>query len=173
VRHPRPGTDAVGRAFEEGWVNDRTLAFQGLVAVGVNRFIAEVFVVELPADLTVVGTGPLEGTPVRRPDPPRGTAQRRLTFTADRPSPGLQGPRHWLRSDPAGTRVGFLMLDDADVVQFWTVPPTGGPPTQVTRNPTPVASAFTWHPDGKQVAFVRRVAAGGAFHNQVCVADVP
>ncbi len=35
---------------------------------------------------------------------------------------------------------------------------------QVTRNPHPVASAFTWHPDGRRVAFV--------MDNSVCVTDV-
>jgi Tol biopolymer transport system component len=49
-------------------------------------------------------------------------------------------------------------------VQFWTVSPTGGPAVQVTRNPHPVASAFTWHPDGRRVAFV--------LDNSVCLTDV-
>ena len=90
--------------------------------------------------------------------------QRRLTFTATDRHPGLQGPRHWLRSSPDGSRIGFLKKDDAGVVQFWTVSPNGGPPTQVTRNPHPVASAFTWHPDGRRVAFV--------MDNSVCLTDV-
>ena len=39
-----------------------------------------------------------------------------------------------------------------------------GPPVQVTRNPHPVASAFTWHPDGRRVAFV--------MDNSVCVTHI-
>ena len=64
----------------------------------------------------------------------------------------------------SGSRIGFLKKDEAGVVQFWTVSPNGGPPTQVTHNPDPVASAFTWHPDGRRVAFV--------LDNSVCVTDV-
>ena len=56
------------------------------------------------------------------------------------------------------------MTDAAGVVQFWNVAFGGGPPVQVTRNPHPVASAFTWHPDGERVAF--------AMDNSVCATDV-
>ncbi len=49
-------------------------------------------------------------------------------------------------------------------MQFWTVSPNGGPPTQVTHNPHPVASAFTWHPDGRRVALV--------VDNSVCTTDI-
>src|SRR4029077_21052737 len=54
--------------------------------------------------------------------------------------------------------------DVEGTVQFWTISPNGGPPVQVTRNPHPVASAFTWHPDGRRVAFVT--------DHRVCVTDV-
>jgi Tol biopolymer transport system component len=87
-----------------------------------------------------------------------------LTFTTGDKYPGLQGPRHWLRSSPEGSRIGFLKKDDAGVVQFWTVSPNGGPISQVTHNTHPVASAFTWHPDGRQLAFV--------MDNSVCLTDV-
>ena len=160
----RTGGDLT-KAFEEAWIGPRSaLAFQGHVRTASGETISEVFVAELPDDLTQPHDGPLEGTATRRPAPPRGTVQRRLTFTADRRHPGLQGPRHWLRSSPDGTRIGFLMADDAGVVQFWTVAPTGGPPEQVTHNAHPVASAFTWHPDGRRVAFV--------MDGSVCVTDV-
>jgi Tol biopolymer transport system component len=88
------------------------------------------------------------------PRPPKGTSQRRLTFTAQRKFPGLQGPRHWLRSSPDGSRIAFLMRDDAGIAQLWTVSPNGGAPRQVTRNPWSVASAFSWSPDGKHIACV-------------------
>lgn len=174
---PRPGSDDITKAFEEGWVGtagylrpDGTrqryaLAFQGHVRSDAGDTVSDVFIADLPGDLTVPGDGPLEGTTTRRPAPPRGTVQRRLTYTASDKFPGLQGPRHWLRSSPDGTRIGFLKKDDSGVVQFWTVSPNGGPAVQVTRNPHPVASAFTWHPDGRRVAFV--------MDNNVCLTDVP
>ncbi len=173
---PRPGSDDIAKAFEEAWVGTLgylrpdgirqryAIAFQGHVRTPSGDTISEVFIADLPDDLTTPGDGPLEGTATRRPAPPKGTTQRRLTFTAHDRSPGLQGPRHWLRSSPDGSRIGFLKKDDAGVVQFWTVSPNGGPPTQVTHNPHPVASAFTWHPDGRRVALV--------VDNSVCTTDI-
>lgn len=172
---PRPGSDEINRAFEEGWVGTngyvradgsrqrRALAFQGQVVTANHQTMAEVFIVDLPENLTQPGDGPLAGTETRAPFPPRGVTQRRLTFTAERQFPGLQGPRHWLRSAPDGSRIAFLMKDDAGVVQLWTVSPHGGPPRQLTRNPHPIASAFTWSPDGRHLAHV--------MDNSVCVTD--
>ncbi len=172
---PRLGSDEINRAFEEGWVGTNgyvradgsrqrhALAFQGQVVTANHQTMAEVFIVDLPEDLTQPGDGPLAGTETRAPFPPRGVVQRRLTFTAERQFPGLQGPRHWLRSAPDGSRIAFLMKDDAGVVQFWTVSPNGGPPRQLTRNPHPIASAFTWSPDGRHLAHV--------MDNSVCVTD--
>jgi Tol biopolymer transport system component len=125
--------------------------------------ISEVFIVDLPHDVTIPGDGPLAGTETRRPFPPKGTMQRRLTFTVDRKYPGIQGPRHWLRSSPSGSRIAFLMKDDAGVAQLWTVSPNGGPPMQLTHNPWGIGSAFTWSPDGRRIAHV--------MDNSVCVTD--
>ncbi|MDP3071911.1 MAG: DUF3748 domain-containing protein [Opitutaceae bacterium] len=165
VTHPRPGSDDISRAYEEGWVGragyarpdgtrqKRALAFLGNVTAADGREHAEVFVVDLPDDLTRTGAAPLEGTAARRPAPPQGVVQRRITFTADRAFPGVvTAPRHWLRCSPDGTSIAFLMKDDAGVVQLWSVSPNGGTPRQVTRNPTGVASTFTWSPDGRHIA---------------------
>ncbi|OWK46972.1 DUF3748 domain-containing protein [Fimbriiglobus ruber] len=172
---PRAGADEISRAFEEAWVGldgfvrangvrqHRALAFQGHVRAASGETLSEVFIADLPADLTCRGDGPLEGTATRRPAPPAGTTQRRLTFTESHAFPGIQGPRHWLRSSPDGARIGFLKKDDAGIVQFWTISPNGGQPIQVTRNTFGVASAFTWHPDGQHVAFV--------IDGSVCIAD--
>lgn len=174
--NPRPGSDEIKRAIEEGWIGKngylkpdgsrqrRALAFQGEVVTADGKTIAEVFVADLPDDVTQPGTGPLEGTATLRPRPPKGTTQRRLTFTAARRFPGLQGPRHWLRSSPDGARIAFLMKDDAGVVQLWTISPNGGAPVQVTHNPWGIASAFSWSPDGELVAH--------AMDNSVCVTEV-
>ena len=63
-----------------------------------------------------------------------------------------------------GDDVSHMTVYDAGIAQFWTVPPSGGAPVQVTQNPHPVASAFTWHPDGRRVTFV--------MDNCVCVTDI-
>ncbi len=179
VNAPRPGSDEISRACEEGWIGvhgylkadgtrqRRALAFQGTVTAKNGSRHAEVFVVDLPDDPTVCGEGPLEGTGTRRPAPPRGAVQRRLTFTDARKHPGLAAePRHWLRSSPDGEAVGFVMKDDEGVAQFWTIPPRGGEPRQVTRlaGCSGIASAFTWSPDGRLVTAI--------IDGSVCVIDI-
>lgn len=166
VAQPAPGSDQIKKAFEEGWVGtdgylrpdgsrqSRALAFQGHVVARSGETLSEVFLVDLPDDPTMAGDGPLEGTATTRPRPPRGASQRRLTFTSDRKFPGLQGPRHWLRSSPDGSQIGCFMRDDDGVVQFWTVSPNGGPPRQITRNRHDAGSSFSWSPSGRFVAFV-------------------
>jgi hypothetical protein len=173
---PKPGSDEIKKAFEEAWIGTNgyvrangirqrhALAFQGHVVTAQNETVAEVFIVDLPDDLTHAGDGPLAGTETRLPFPPKGCVQRRLTFTGQRKFPGLQGPRHWLRSSPDGSRIAFLMKDDSGIVQLWTVSPNGGRPHQVTRNPWSIASAFTWSPDGSRLAHV--------MDNSVCLTEV-
>lgn len=174
--NPKPGSDEIKKAFEEGWVGTdgyvradgsrhrHALAFQGHVVTANGETIPEVFIVDLRDDLTQSGDGPLAGTETRMPFPPKGCVQRRLTFTAQRKFPGIQGPRHWLRCSPDGSRIAFLMKDDAGLVQLWTVSANGGPPRQITRNPWSIASTFTWSPDGRFVAHV--------MDNSVCVTEV-
>lgn len=166
---PRPGSDEISRAFEEAWVGSagyrradgswqrRALAFQGRVTAADGTSLDEVFIVDLPDEprrLLEPGDGPLAGTPATRPTPPVTVSQRRLTFTTDRRHPGIQGPRHWLRSSPDGTRIAYLARDDEGVVQLFVVSPTGGPSTQLTRSPWPIASSFSWSPDGRWIACV-------------------
>jgi hypothetical protein len=173
---PEPGSDQIKKAYEDAWVGKhgylrptgqrqlRALAFQGDVVTDQGQTITEAFIADLPDDLTTPGDGPLAGTATRRPFPPKGVRQRRLTHTANRKFPGLQGPRHWLRSSPDGTRIAMLMKDDHGIVQLWTVSPNGGPPSQVTDNPWSVASAFSWSPDGRYIAHV--------MDNSVCVTEL-
>jgi dipeptidyl aminopeptidase/acylaminoacyl peptidase len=132
------------------------IAYQGEVVSAKGTRMMEVFLVELPKNLTAVGEGPLVGTASGRPAPPAGTVQRRLTFTES----GLSRPRHWLRSSPDGSRIGFLMRDELGIVQMWTVSPAGDKPRQITRAVRGVESAFSWSPDGKSVAVVMDASVG-------------
>ncbi len=164
VNNPRPGSDEIRRAYEDAWIGapqraeasppPARLAFLGDLVVADGCPLTELFVVDLPEDLTRPGDRPLEGTPTRRPAPPAGTRQRRLTHTADRKHPGVQGPRHWPRSSPDGSQIAFLMRDESGVVQLWGISPRGGDPRQITGDPFDVASAFTWHPAGTHIVYI-------------------
>ena len=163
---PRPDSDEINRAYEEGWIGARgyqrpdgswqrwAVAFIGDTISAAGEKQPEVFIVDLPEALeayAMPGDEPLEGTESSLPAPPAGVRQRRLTFATR----GLaQQPRHWLRSAPDGSAIAFLMADEQDVVQLWTVSPNGGAPRQVTRLAHSVQSAFSWHPQGAAVAFI-------------------
>jgi hypothetical protein len=177
VANPAPGSDEISRAFSDAWVGKngylrpdgtrqkKAIAYQGLVRTAEGEAIPEVFIADLPADLTrPSAAGPLEGTMTARPRPPEGVLQRRLTYTGDRRHPGLEGVRHWLRSSPDGSGIAFLMKDDGGRVQIWTVSPNGGEPIQVTRNRWDPQSAFSWNPEGTRIAY--------AMDNSIFVTEV-
>jgi hypothetical protein len=164
VNQPTPGSDEIVKACEECWIGergyrradsrwqDRALAFLGDVVFENGTRGAEVFVVDLPHDLTQPGAGPLQGTETCRPAPPAGCMQRRVTFTAARRFPGVQGPRHWLQTSPDGSRIAFLMRDDHGVCQIFTVATIGGAATPLSHVPNGVSSAINWSRCGKWLA---------------------
>lgn len=167
VSRPRPGSDEIAQALEEGWIGSagylrldgtrqrRALAFQGQVTGIDGEPFWEIFIVDLPEDVTKPSPdGPLAGTITRRPTPPLGTIQRRLTRTEYRKYPGICAPRHWLRTSPDGAWIAYLMRDDDGMAQLWTISPNGGSPAQITRDPWSVASTFTWNPHGGEIAYV-------------------
>lgn len=160
---PRSGSDEIDKAFDETWIGtngyqkkdggwqQRAIAFQGNVRDEQGHTKTEVFVVDIPNDITQPSpTAPLEGSARTMPSPPAGTAQRRITFTRD----GVQGPRHWLRSTSDGRLVAFLAKDDKGIVQIYGVSPTGGDIRQLTFNAFPVQSTFNFSPDDKYVAYI-------------------
>lgn len=154
---PRAGSDDIDRAYEDAWLGDdgRRLAFLGDVVGKSGARFAELFVCELPEDLTQVGElGPLAGTPTTRPRPPRGCLQRRLTFTEDRPQPGLCMPRHWPRSMPDGSLIFCLMSDALRQPQLFSVSPIDGRIYQLTRAVGGVTSTFSVSSDGQWIAFI-------------------
>ncbi len=163
VPNPRAGTDDLVRACEEGWIGTegyvrldgsrqkRALAFQGTILPSQGQPLVEVFVCDLPEDLSKPGFGPLQGSTDQLPFPPAGVKVRRVTHTEGRKYPGIQGPRHWLRSSPDGSKIAYLAKDDNGVVQIWLVSPNGGDPKQLSHNPTDISSAFTWTPQGGHI----------------------
>jgi hypothetical protein len=118
---PAWNTDQIDKAFDEGWIGtdgyikpngerqQRAIAFQGNVRDAQGKTLTEVFVVDLPNDITKARPGfPIEGTETMRPCVPAGVTQRRITFTTK----GIHGPRFWLRTTPDGKHIGFLAADE-------------------------------------------------------------
>ena len=155
---PKPGSDEINRAYEEGWVGNHTLAFIGDTLSVSGEKVPELFIVDLlrhESGWKQPGEAPLEGTESTMPAPPAGIVQRRLTFTHDRAFPGLVNqPRHWVRSNPQADESAFLMRDDNGIVQLWLITVLGGKLRQLTRSATDIQSAFNWHPSGRWLGFV-------------------
>lgn len=171
-----PGSDEPFAAVEEGFIGadgyvkaDGThqkyaLAFQGKMYNKDGSEYRELFVVDLPEDMTLQGEGPLEGTAAMRPQPPAGTEQRRLTNTADNKYPGIMGPRHWLKSTSDGEKIVFYMQDDAGIVQAYYVSPNDGTPVQITKNEFSITSEYSISPDDKYIAYA---ADGSIFRTEI------
>ncbi|MDX7986175.1 DUF3748 domain-containing protein [Xenorhabdus sp. 12] len=168
--NPRPGSDDINRAYEEGWVGQQgylkengqwqrwALAFIGDTRAENGEKVPEIYLVDLPdndEDYAIAGRQPLAGTETTLPAPPLGVKQRRLTFTHNRRWPGvLNVPRHWLRSSPDGSKICFLMRDEKGIVQLWYISPTGGAPKQITHSMDDIQSAFNWDSRGQFIACV-------------------
>ncbi|MDE1478224.1 DUF3748 domain-containing protein [Xenorhabdus bovienii] len=167
---PRSGSDEINRAYEEGWIGQRgylkengqwqrwALAFIGDTCAENGEKIPEIYLVDLPEnneDYAIEGKQPLAGTETTLPAPPAGVKQRRLTFTHQNRWPGVVNvPRHWLRTSPDGSKIGFLMKDEAGIVQLWYISPNGGMPVQITHSTHHIQSAFNWDRRGRFIAFV-------------------
>ncbi|MEG3109400.1 DUF3748 domain-containing protein [Pantoea sp. T14] len=161
---PKPGSDDINRAYEECWIGNQgyikpdgrqqrwAIAFIGDTLSPQGDKQPDIFVVDLPdalEDYARAGDTPLEGRNDCLPAPPAGVTQRRVTFS------GLaQQPRHWLRASSDGSAIAFLKADRQGVIQLWSVSPNGGEPRQITQLASSIQSAFSWHPEGKAIAFV-------------------
>jgi hypothetical protein len=163
---PAPGSNQIDRAYSDGWVGKngymkgdgswqkRAVAFLGDTRDERGNKVTEVYLADIPEDVRTRGKdGPLAGSENERPFPPERALQRRLTYTAQRTYPGVQGPRHWLRSAPDGSMIYFLMKDDRGIVQICGVSPEGGEVQYFTQNEFPVETTFSVSPNGKFLAY--------------------
>ena len=160
---PKAGSDEISHAAGDSWVGTEgyekpdgtrqiARAFIGKVKDKNGKDVDEVFIVDIPNDITIPGEfGPLEGTDTNFPMPPKGTIQRRLTFTANTQQAGCTGI---IRSSSHGNLLAFLAKDARGIQQIFTVSPNGGVPTQLTFHEKNVEGSVRWHPDGKQVSYV-------------------
>ncbi|ADY52048.1 WD40-like beta Propeller containing protein [Pseudopedobacter saltans DSM 12145] len=161
--NPKPDTDEIDKAFDECWVGKggyikadgkkqrKAIAFQGNVRDKAGNTKTEVFVVDLPENLTQAEDAkPLEGTSSTRPNVPKGVMQRRITFLEQ----GVQGPRHWLRTSKDGSKVFFLSKDKKGYINAFNVSPNGGEVNQVTFNEFDIQSGINLSPNDRLLAYV-------------------
>lgn len=162
VPNPTPGSDEISHAANDSWVGTNgyiarngsrqiARAFLGTVKDKNGHDVPEVFIVDIPGDISQPGPlGPLEGTDTDFPMPPKGTVQRRLTFTTNTSHPGCAGI---VRSSQDGSQLAFLAKDAAGINQIFTISPLGRKVQQVTEHPQDVTGNLRWHPDGKHVTY--------------------
>ncbi|MEB3316191.1 MAG: DUF3748 domain-containing protein [Candidatus Melainabacteria bacterium] len=175
TENPKFRSDEIERAFDECWLGKngytkedgsqqiRAIAFQGNVRSADGTLVTEVFIADIPNDITQSLAGkPLEGNLSTRPNVPAGFTQRRITFTTDRKHPGLQGPRFRLRSSADGSLIYFLMKDDNGIVQIYSVSSAENTKNtittqslkQITDFKYSVQSQFNLSPDDKYISVV-------------------
>ena len=163
VPNPTPGTDEISRAAGDSWVGtsgykkldgsvQRARGFIGTIKNSQGEKVDEVFIVDIPEDITKTGTnGPLEGTSTEMPAPPQGASQRRLTYTADSNFPGCTGI---VRTSFDGQHMTFQAFDKNGIRQIFTISPLGGEPIQQSFHETDVQSGVRWHPDRQTFCYV-------------------
>ena len=175
TENPKFGSDEIERAFDECWLGKngyikedasrqaRAIAFQGNIRSPDGTLVTEVFIADIPNDITQSLTDkPLEGALNGRPNVPAGLVQRRVTFTTERKHPGLQGPRFRLRSSADGSLIYFLMKDDNGIVQIYSVSSAENTKNtittqslkQITNFKYSVQSQFNLSPDDKYISVV-------------------
>ncbi len=162
VPHPVPGSNEISRAAGDSWIGNagyknkeghlqRARAFIGTVKNKNGEEVDEVFVVDIPEDISLPSNTPLEGTATTMPSPPKGTQQRRLSFTTESKFPGCEGI---VRSSFDGSMLAFIARDQQGAKQVFTISPLGGTPTQQTFHPTDVTGGIRWHPKEKSLVYI-------------------
>ncbi len=163
VPNPPPGSDDISNAASDSWVGtsgykkqDGTLqiarAFMGKVMSKDGKPVDELFVVDIPDSINVPGEwGPLEGSPLSFPKPPKVTVQRRLTHTADSQFQGCGGVA---RSSPDGSKIAYLARDKNGVQQIFAISPLGGEPAQVTYHKSGVLSCARWSRSNASIVYI-------------------
>ena len=163
VPQPVPGSDEISHASGDSWIGvrgyqntdnkwQRARAFLGTVKNQKGESVPEVFIVDIPEKINQPGdNGPLEGTVTSFPMPPKGTVQRRLTFTAESNYPGCLGT---LRCSEDGKHIAYRKKDKNDIVQVFFISPLDGNSVQVTNHESDVQSTVRWSPEGKFIYYV-------------------
>ncbi|MEI9808016.1 MAG: hypothetical protein WDO16_09175 [Bacteroidota bacterium] len=112
----------------------------------------EIFVADIPEILPDMMESLTDaGTITALPAVPACISQRRLTFTKR----GISAvPRHWLRSIPDGSLIGFLAADEKGIIQLWGASPNGGDVKQLTFLSSSISSPINFCPNGEFASYV-------------------
>lgn len=146
------GSDQIEKAFDECWLgNINNIAFQGWVRDCHGNRKTEIYVLELPEDLTLQKDIPLEGTTSLRPGVPKGVVQRRITFTDE----GISNLRHWLRSSPNGDIIYFLKEDSIGSTQLFGVNLKNSKIKQYSFHNSSISSPFNISPNGDKAIYIQ------------------
>lgn len=171
VRDPVPGSDEIGKAFDECWVGKNgytdkagrhhpyAIAFQGHTRNEEGRLITEIYVVDIDPE-KILADPHAVGKAGGRPRVPQGIRQRRITFSER----GLSDTRHWLRTSPDGRYIYALARDEKGYNQIIRVTVNTGEIGYVTRNDYSVDFTFNVSHDGEKICYVAK--------NQVHVLDL-
>ena len=163
VPNPKAGSDEVSYAAGDSWIGSkgykkengtlqRARAFLGRVSNKEGKDVDEVFVVDIPEDITKANRNkPLEGTKSTFPNPPKGALQRRLTFTANSKYPGCIGA---LRCSPDGKFIGYRTKDKKGIMQVFFTSPKNGNTIQVTHHNSDVQSAIRWDSNNDFIYYI-------------------
>ena len=162
VPDPTPGTDEISKAAGDSWVGhrgylksdgaaQRARAFIGTTINHKGDQVDEVYIVDIPEDISIPGDAPLEGTETSLPAPPKGTIQRRLTYTANNKYPGCEGV---VRSSYGGSMLAYIAKDEHNIKQIFTISPWGGEAIQRTFHESDVEGGIRWHPKEHRLVYV-------------------
>ena len=163
VSKPKIGSDEISKAASDSWVGKygylkpngkRQLAraFIGTIKNENGENIDEVFIVDIPENIEIDGEyGFLEGSETQLPKPPKGTSQRRLTFTSKTSHAGCIGI---VRSTLDGNLLAFLAKDTKNMNQIFTISPNGGSLKQITFHESNVEGSIRWHLSGKSIFYI-------------------
>lgn len=163
VSKPKFGSDEISKAAGDSWVGKygylkpngkRQLAraFIGTIKSENGENIDEVFIVDIPENIEIDGEyGFLEGSETQLPKPPKGTSQRRLTFTSKTLNAGCIGI---VRSTLEGNLLAFLAKDSKNMNQIFTISPNGGNLKQITFHESNVEGNIRWHPSGNSIFYI-------------------
>jgi hypothetical protein len=162
-----PGSDDVFQASEDAWVGEkgyqkldgtwqRARTFIGKTVTSTGAARNEVYIVDVPEDITVANPGePLEGTTTTMPNPPAGAVTRRLTYS-DSDCNGI------LRASLDGSRIAFNRDG-----QIYLVSPLGGDPVKATSLEAGTNKQW-WDPSGD---YIYSVSDNSIFRTNVMTGD--